>query len=210
MGSERMTSHSPDALRKIAEESLALAEKATPGPWSDMRLGSDRNEQPNDARIRVIADADDPDRPGFYWHIASVSYERRTARPRKWRITIEQAELNADFIAHARTSLPALASALLAATRSIEEQRARIEDLELMLAALLSRKWSCDEVKGGGRDGSVAFFRFDWDAPDPQPESKEARLAFLNAPRLELDGRGIPILTPAARQALAEEEGPHA
>jgi hypothetical protein len=91
-----------------------------------------------------------------------------------------------------------LADAYLAATRSIAEQKARIEDLELMLRAALRY---CTFEHGpkmwipGGYVGVVCL------------EPKRLAGVRQESRHLNKDERGLPILDAAARQALAEEEG---
>jgi len=147
----------PDALRKLAEEALALAEKATRGPW----------------HCALPAEDDSPE----YNQRASVEGSATG------NCIFDGADdFDAAFIAHARTSLPALASAFIASS-------ARVKELEIAL-------------------GNGLFFIREWMLRCELQPSKPA-MDKLWQRSLEWKASTQLILEPAHRRALSDGSRDH-
>lgn len=98
-----------DRIKKQAQESLALAERATPGPW---RVDHDGRRRPD----------------GGHVYFPSVRFYESPSHPMRGAVvindgiepTMEQCMATAALIAHARTALPDLAKALLAVCEALD------------------------------------------------------------------------------------------
>jgi hypothetical protein len=167
-----MTPADQDAVRmasdaeRLAKEAIEMAERATPGPW---RVEAECGED-----IGVVCTRYEDETPGV-----CASYSK------DWPLEVCDAEL----IAHARTSLPILARALLLS-------EGRRKDLEMMLRAAFpdeSEKVPFMSYGPGCDDELETVFYVHRNADDLDPII------------LDDDGTGLPILTPEARIALSGE-----
>jgi uncharacterized coiled-coil protein SlyX len=91
----------------LAHEALRMAELATPGPWSI--------DESTDAEYRVVSDGYEDETPGVCGKFS-----------RQWCLESDDAE----FIAFSRSTLPALAAALIAQAEEMERLRARMDGLK--------------------------------------------------------------------------------
>jgi hypothetical protein len=124
----------PDELKAIEER----CEKATPGPWVHRMNHHARNQQVQSSEVGL--EGDDPESRPLFTGWAWKPGGHRDARP------------NAEFIAHARTDIPALLA-------HIQEQEATAQRREEILSDLgkVAREQAADiaRLKGGDNRGDT-------------------------------------------------------